>query len=307
MTLSSLADGFHELGHLVEAYDPLNKVPSSLTTSQLQGPYDYLLGYDYSAVSLKHVYTLPFTSINYFSDDITSDFIGKEEKPLFENLKKADNYTFYWDNVLTNALKKEISQLYYLPHCVNTNVYRPLLLEKTYDVVFCGRLFFHGQRIEYILSLLEADPRLKLGIFSFPNHLEQALEGLSPAQKRLLRSCYKGFIETEQEMAKVLNQAKIVINFTQQGIGCLNYRVFQTLACETFLVTDVRQEINTLFVAGKDIIAYDTKETFLGYVFDYLKSPEKYQEIIRNGRKTVVEKYSSELAARKILDTIAAY
>ena len=68
LTLSSLCDGFQKLGCHLDTYDPLYKGLDPLNFLSKKNNYDFLLGYDYSAIKFKVQYKLNIPSISYFSD-----------------------------------------------------------------------------------------------------------------------------------------------------------------------------------------------------------------------------------------------
>ena len=131
--------------------------------------------------------------------------------------------------------------MFYMPHFVNTDIYKPLNLKKEYDVMFAGRLDT-DYRLNFFVELIQSFPNFNFVWFAIEKHYQDAL--LRTDEKELIKKSYKGFIDNEKDMAIELNKAKIVFNMNSQGISSLNYRTIQTIACKTLLISDFREEIN---------------------------------------------------------------
>ena len=63
-------------------------------------------------------------------------------------------------------------------------------------------------------------------------------------------------------------------------------------------------EIEKLFTLNKDIVAYKSDDELVQTIKDYLANQDKYADIIKNGQKSVFEKYNSKKAAEFMLDKI---
>ncbi len=301
LTMTSLFVGFELCGYELKILDVLKNAHEEIKKINTDA-YDFLVSYDFTGIRFKTDFRLKIKTINYFSDVIESSCSGAYWAEYYEKLKDKDNFIFYWDKVLTqNALKeRKIANLSYLPHAVDTNLYKNLNLEPEYDVMFAGRLTY-GIRSERFLNILKSLPNVKFALYCFEKHLNQVCEKLSQHDAELLKPIYKGFIDTEEKMSEAINKSKIVINFTSQGESSLNYRVFQTLACEKLLLTDYQSEIEELFSPGKDILYYKNDEELIALIKNYIKTPQDYKKLIESGRKTVVQKYSSKMAVEKII------
>ena len=298
LTIASLFKGFEQCGFELKIIDVL-KDAEDVIISLNMNDYEFLVSYDFVGVKFKTDFGLEIKTINYFSDVIESDCSGKYWQKYYEKLKDRDNLVFYWDKMLTKKAKN-MANIHYLPHAVDIKTYKNLHMKSEYDVMFAGRLTY-GIRTERFLNLIKALPNVKFALYCFPNHLDAVCEKLSASDSEILQSIYKGFIDTEEKMSVAINKSKIVINYTSQGVGSLNYRLFQVLACEKLLLTDYRSELNELFKIGYDIIYYENDFHLAEKINDYLQNPEQYEEIIQIGRKTIEEKFSSEVAVKQIL------
>ena len=172
LTISSVFDGFKQNGYTVDIFDELSDVDFLNFIENKK--YDFIVGYDFSGLKLKIDNDLDFPSINYFSDVIESSASGLLDnwKEYYSYLNNADNYTFYWDRELCEQSK--INNLYYMPHFVNTDIYKDLGLEKDYDIMFAGRLDT-DLRLNFFIDLMQAFPNMKFAWYAINRHYEDAL------------------------------------------------------------------------------------------------------------------------------------
>ena len=291
LTTSSILDGFRQLGHTVVVYDELKDNYS------LENNYDLIVGYDFSPVKLKRDYNLSMKCVAYFSDEIRNRTSGPYWKELLEDLDRDDVYTFYWDRELVK--QENFKNLFYLPHFVNTEIYKNKDIPIETDVMFAGRLDT-DYRLDMITSLAEA-----LGVsfkwYAIEKHYQDALSRAK--NKQLIEKIYSGFIDNEIDMADAINKSKIVINMNSQGVSSLNYRTMQTVACKRMLISDKRQELD-LF--DNKIPTYENKEVLKEKILFYLNNEQEYNRITEYCEMICREKYSSRQGVKYILDKIKA-
>ena len=291
LTTSSILDGFRQLGHTVVVYDELKDNYS------LENNYDLIVGYDFSPVKLKRDYNLSMKCVAYFSDEIRNRTSGPYWKELLEDLDRDDVYTFYWDRELVK--QENFKNLFYLPHFVNTKIYKNKDIPIESDVMFAGRLDT-DYRLDMITSLAEA-----LGVsfkwYAIERHYQDALKRVK--NKQTIEKIYSGFIDNEIDMADAINKSKIVINMNSQGVSSLNYRTMQTLACKRLLISDKRQELD-LF--DNKIPTYENKEVLKEKILFYLNNEQEYNRITEYCEMICREKYSSRQGVKYILDKIKA-
>mgnify|MGYP004557603705 FL=1 len=291
LTTSSILDGFRQLGHTVIVYDEL-KDDYSLNDS-----YDLIVGYDFSPVKLKRDNNLSMKCVAYFSDEIRNRTSGPHWKELLEDLERDDVYTFYWDRELVK--QENFKNLFYLPHFVNTEIYKNKDIPIESDVMFAGRLDT-DYRLNMIADLVE-----NLGVsfkwYAIERHYQDALKRVK--NKQTIEKIYSGFIDNEQDMAKAINKTKIVINMNSQGVSSLNYRTMQTLACKRLLISDERKELD-LF--DNKIPIYKNSEDLKEKILFYLHNEQEYSRVTEYCEKICREKYSSRQGVKYILDKIKA-
>ena len=226
LTTSSIIDGFKQNNYNVDIIDELKNY------SFKNKKYKYIVGYGFSPIVFKIENNLSIPTIAYFSDIIQSSAAGIGYDKFQNELKKIDNHIFYWDRELS---KKEGWN--YLAHFVNCEIYRPFK-EPTADVIFMGR-FDTDLRLNTFLELNKRLPEVKFKWYAIKKHFENALSRCNSSEdKNILTNSYSGFIDNEEDMANAINDSKIVYNINAQGISSLNYRTFQTMACERLLISD---------------------------------------------------------------------
>ena len=289
LTTSSILDGFRQLGHTITVYDELKD------NYFLEDNYDLIVGYDFSPVKLKRDYNLSMKCVAYFSDEIRNRTSGPHWKELLEDLKRDDVYTFYWDRELVK--QENFKNLFYLPHFVNTEIYKNKDIPIESDVMFAGRLDT-DYRLNMIVDLVE-----NLGVsfkwYAIERHYQDALKRVK--NKQTIEKIYSGFIDNEQDMAKAINKTKIVINMNSQGVSSLNYRTMQTVACKRMLISDKRQELD-LF--DNKIPIYKNSEDLKEKIMFYLHNEQEYNRITEYCEKICREKYSSIEGVKYILEKI---
>lgn len=304
LTASSLFAGFRQLEHKVIFFDSLKDSDKTFENILKSNSFDFVVSYDYSALLYKKKFRLNIPAINYFSDVIDENHSGAYWREFYPMLKKKDSYTFYWDKELCSQAQKDIENLFYMPHFVNTEIYKNLNLKPQYDLMFAGRLDSEF-RLTTFLRIAKNFSKLKIAWFAFEKHLEDALKRVdSQQEKEILKSCYQGFVDTEEKMALEINRSKIVFNFNAQGISSLNYRTFQVLACEKLLLSDYRSEIDELFSINKDFLCFKSIDELQEQIDFYLSHPQEASKIAHAGALRVQKNHCAKTCVEKMLNLI---
>ncbi len=269
LTTSSIIDGFRQNGCEVKVFDELF---DKNLNDYLNDSYDFISGYDFSGLKIKIDNNLPWRSLNYFSDDIRSKASGPEWEKYLPYLENDDNYTFYWDKVLTGY--ENFKNINYLPHFVNFDIYKDMDVEPEFDVMFAGRLDT-DYRLSFFEELITKLPDLKIAWYAIDRHYEDAKK--RSKYPELITLCYQGFIDNEEDMAKAINNAKIVFNINSQGISSLNYRTFQTVACKRLMLSDFREEL-ALF--DGHLPFYEDFSDLIFKIESYLEDKDAYKRVV---------------------------
>lgn len=294
LTTSSIIDGYRQNGCKVTVYDELFE--NNLQEVLENNTFHQIVGYDYSGLKIKVDNNLEIPSVNYFSDDIRSKTSGPEWEKYLPYLEKEDNYTFYWDKAL--ASYESFPNLHYLPHFVNFDIYQDLGNEPKFDVMFAGRLDT-DYRLSCFEELVLKLPELKVAWYAIEKHYEDARK--RSKYPEIIDLCYQGFIDNEKDMARAINNTKIVFNMNSQGISSLNYRTMQTVACKRLLISDYREEL-ALFEGYMPF--YEDFSDLIFKIENYLEDKEAYSLIVENCYKIAKQSHNSQDCVRYMLKVV---
>lgn len=293
LTTSSIIDGYRQNGCSVTVYDELfdNNLPQLL-----ENEYSQIIGYDFSGLKIKVDNHIKCPSVNYFSDDIRSKTSGPYWNEYIAYLEDDDNYTFYWDKVLTSY--ENFKNIHYLPHFVNFDVYKDLGIEPEFDVMFAGRLDTE-YRLSFFEELVMKMPHLKIAWYAIEKHHEDARK--RSKYPEIIDLCYQGFIDNESDMARAINNAKIVFNMNSQGISSLNYRTFQTVACKRLMISDYRDEL-ALFEGNMPFYEDFSDLTFK--IESYLDDKEAYNKVVEECYRIAFQSHNSKSCTKYMLSVV---
>ncbi len=293
LTTSSIIDGLRQNGCVVTVFD---EIFDNNLEDVIKNKYDAILGYDYSGLKIKIDNGLKIPSINYFSDDIRSKTSGPEWEKYLPYLEEDDNYTFYWDRELTQY--ETFKNIHYLPHFVNFDIYNDTGVEPKFDLMFAGRLDTDF-RLSFFEDLLTKLPHLNIAWYAIEKHYQDARNRAKHPE--LIDAVYQGFIDNEPDMARAVNNSKIVFTMNSQGISSLNYRTFQTVACKRLLISDYREELS-LF---EGFMPY--YEDFSDLVFKiegYLEDKDAYKKVTEECYKIASQNHNSKLCVEYMLSEV---
>lgn len=293
LTTSSIIDGYKQNDCEVTVFDELF---DKNLTDVLQNKFDQIVGYDFSGLKIKIDNNLQIPSVNYFSDDIRSKASGPEWEKYLPYLENDDNYTFYWDRVLTSY--ENFKNINYLPHFVNFDVYRDFGNEPEFDIMFAGRLDT-DYRLSFFEELVLKLPELKIAWFAIERHYEDAKK--RSKYPEIIDLCYRGFIDNEKSMAEAINNTKIVFNINSQGISSLNYRTIQTVACKRLLISDFREELD-LFEGNLPF--YEDFSDLIFKIESYLEDKNAYNKIVEECYNIAKYSHNSKDCVRYMLKTV---
>ena len=293
LTMNSIIDGYRQNCCDVTVYDELYDKNLS---KHIKTNYDQILGYDFSPLKIKIDNNLDIKCVCYFSDDIRSKASGPEWEKYLPYLENEDNYTFYWDKVLTSY--ENFKNIHYLPHFVNFNIYKDNGQNPEFDIMFAGRLDT-DYRLSFFEELVLKLPDLKIAWYAIDRHYQDARKRAKYPE--IIDLCYQGFIDNEKDMASAINNSKIVFNINSQGISSLNYRTFQTVACKRLLISDYREEL-ALFEGFMPF--YEDFSDLLFKIESYLQDSEAYNTIVENCYRIAENNHNSKNCVRYMLKTV---
>lgn len=293
LTMNSIIEGYKQNNCSVTVYDELFH---KNLKQVLKNKYDQIVGYDFSGLKIKVDNGLKIPSVNYFSDDIRSTTSGPEWQKYLPYLEKDDNYTFYWDKILTSY--ETFKNIHYLPHFVSFDIYKDLKLKPEYDLMFAGRLDT-DYRLSFFEELVLKLPELRIGWFAIQRHYEDARKRAKYPE--IIDLCYRGFIDNENDMAIAINKSKIIFNMNSQGISSLNYRTFQTVACKKLLISDYRDEL-ALFEGNMPF--YEDFSDLIFKIENYLDDKDAYKKVVTECYKIAKHSHNSKNCVRYMLKVV---
>lgn len=307
LILNGFAQGFKANGCAVYIKDL-----RELTVNYIQKiKPDIIFGYDYGFLFSDDKELVSFITenqnqyklIHYFADEPQGKYACVNKTYLYEDFKKIDAKTYMWDR----GFVKDIEDSIYMPLAVNYKAYRPDEGKK-YDISFVGRPLTE-KRQKVLASLVRVFGK-KLNIFCYEKHFLQSLDDmqdrqlLSDDELDVYKSCYRGFLKTEQDLANVYFNSKVNVNITLQGDSGLNYRVFEILASRGFLLTDDMGDIERNFVIAKELEVYKDIDDLIDKTAFYLKNIEIGQKIALLGFSNVAKSHSYTARVNKILSDL---
>ena len=293
LTTNSIIDGYKQNNCEVIVFDELfDKNLDEI----LKNDFDQIVGYDFSPLKIKIDNDLKTKCVCYFSDDIRSNTSGPEWKKYLPYLENDDVYTFYWDRVLTSY--ENFKNIHYLPHFVNFDIYKDTGTIPEFDVMFAGRLDT-DYRLSFFEELVLKLPDYRIAWYAIDKHYKDARK--RSKYPEIIDLCYHGFIDNEEDMAKAINNTRIVFNMNSQGISSLNYRTFQTVACKRLLISDYREEL-ALFEGYMPF--YEDFSDLMFKIESYIQDSSAYEKIVENCYKIAKNSHNSKDCVRFMLKTV---
>ena len=294
LTTNSILDGYSQNNCEVVVYDELF---DKNLDEVLKNDFHQIVGYDFSPLKIKIDYDLKIPCVCYFSDDIRSKTSGPEWEKYLPYLEKEDVYTFYWDKVLTSY--ENFKNIYYLPHFVNFDIYNDFNEKPEFDIMFAGRLDT-DYRLSFFEELSSKLPDLKVAWYAIEKHFEDAKK--RARNPEIIEKCYQGFIDNESDMARAINNCKIVFNMNSQGISSLNYRTFQTVACKRVLISDYRDEL-ALFDGNMPF--YEDFSDLIFKIECYLEDENAYKTVVENCYQIAQNNHNSKDCVKYMLHVVS--
>jgi hypothetical protein len=160
------------------------------------------------------------------------------------------------------------------------------------DVSFVGTVSVdHQQRVAQ-LEAVAARYDLKLW-----GNRPQALPASSP-----LHRCYQGEV-WGADMYQVLRRSRITLNshIDMAGSEAGNMRLFEATGVGTFLLTDFKENLDTLFAPGREVAAWRSIDDCLAGIERYLGDEAARAAIARAGHEKTMAQHTYQHRARQIL------
>lgn len=223
-----------------------------------------------------------YSSLN--EKNIISMTFNFDDQAGWKNIKNTCEFV---DISLTSSFNSKYKYIVekgrplFFPEAANLEVFRPLDIEKKYDVVFIGALYgYRLQLIKYLktngINVLTFGPNTDNGLVSF------------------------------EEMVQIWNQSKIVLG--HGGIGYshnlrnIKGRDFEVTATGACYITTRQKELGSIFTENENILFYDSLEE-LSIKIKLLLQLDDYRCKVASNASKFMRKHSWELRIKNILET----
>jgi len=185
----------------------------------------------------------------------------------------------------------------------------------------------HG--INVVLNSIESDQKKFKGLknrpktYWFPNAYPDDLIDYIPGIQRktkigfvgnlLNRSKWIKMLENDynlkpkvmiigQDMVNEINSYKL--HFNRNISNDVNYRTFETLGCQTCLLTNKTENLDKLFKIGKHLVIYDNYNDLKDKIDWLLKDSKKRDEIAKAGYALVKKEHTYTCRAKRLVEII---
>jgi spore maturation protein CgeB len=103
-------------------------------------------------------------------------------------------------------------------------------------------------------------------------------------------------------MVEAINKYKI--HFNRNISDDLNYRTFETLGCQTFLLTNDTPGLNQLFEIDKHLVTYTDINDLFEKINYYLNNETERNEISKNGYNHVINNHTFTKRMNQFIEII---
>jgi glycosyltransferase involved in cell wall biosynthesis len=170
-------------------------------------------------------------------------------------------------------------QIYWLPLCISTEVFRSLNLPRIYEVGFVGNIVRAHRRTRRTRQLQLISERFKTNDF-FRNY-------------------------SQHEASQIYNQSRIVFNTSISGGVTL--RILEGAACGAMVLTDTRAEaMGDLFEIGRDLVTFADDNDLSEKIAYYLTHEQEREQIAEAGRQRVHSHHTYKHRAQSIIEAVTA-
>ena len=201
---------------------------------------------------------------------------------LFDDDKRyqeTKDLTNQFDKVVTTIEERHKWRLenkinsHYAQFAANHYLFRSYGLSRDIDILFIGQKF--GNREAYVNHLIA-------------NGISVKAYGMGWSGGRVGQS----------DMLSLLNQAKIVLNFSSSfghpELKFVKGRVFEIPATGAFLLTEVCEDLENYFTVGKDIDVFNDETELLNKVKYYLDNNDARLKVAESGKERVLDNFTFE-------------
>lgn len=229
-------------------------------------------------------YTKPFKGLGEIENipkvHIAVDYFEKRGK--FKGTLEAQNISFSENkptltfgvvtHVVENLKRNKITEkVFLLPFCVDTKIYKPVKINKDFDVL--------------------ASFTVRDEVYPNRKRVHNLLKSL-PVRSILSKI-------THHVLVKGINRSKIIIT-SNNVFNSFSMRYTETLACGGFLLADKPEDLELLgYVDGKHLVIYKDMNDLKSKILYYLKNSSAREKIAKIGMEHVRKNHSCEVRAKE--------
>lgn len=241
--------------------------------------------------------------VNFYPDNIFTFWNGNSNREVLLSLPYYDCF-LSWAKFLEIPLKSAgAKNVYYFSFAYDKDVYeKDIILSEQDKIIYSSDVCFVGtwdkEREVWLTNILKDMSQLNLAIWG-----NMWLEYLP--KNSILRPKIRGNAIYKDELIKVFNLSKIVLNFIrEQNITSHNMRTLEVPATKSFLLTErTIEQANFLFKEGESIECFSSVEELCDKIKFYLNNNVKREEIIANSYNNV-QKFELEIVLKTFMEYI---
>jgi len=173
-----------------------------------------------------------------------------------------------------------------------------------------GKGWFQREKMSVLLSGFDEQVHFK--VRDVEKDIDVLFVGaILPRRRRILDDLNKRVKVTEarafgREMAALFNRAKIVLNIHAEDYSDTETRVYETLGCGAFLLSEKLSPENP-FTSGEHLIEAGSVSDMEEKVMHYLKNEDERERIAESGHKEALAKHTYTKRAEYIASVMSPY
>lgn len=170
-------------------------------------------------------------------------------------------------------------------HVADSDLFKPLPVEKKQDVVFIGKP--NSDRIKWLRFLVENGINLKIYGYNWSDYSE-------------FKQFYCGVAKND-ELIRIINEARINLSFSRSDAGVLHYkgRVFEVAECKAFQLVEYFDGYLNFFRNNDEIVMFKDEQDLLKKINYYLAHSVETEKIASNAYEKVIKNYDLKLELKR--------
>jgi spore maturation protein CgeB len=164
----------------------------------------------------------------------------------------------------------------------NHFLYRPLPLDKKYDVSFVGQP--HGDRPQVIQALQRAGIGVHVWGFGWPN----------------------GRV-SQTQFIRIISMSRINLNLSNASVGGtdqLKGRDFEVPGCRGFLITKKTEDLARYYEIGREVETYESTDELVAKIRHYLKAEAERERISEAGYQRTMANHTMEIRLTELFQSV---